>query len=155
MHVWVCAHHRIESRRLNSSLRHNLRIIGIQLTCRAQYPAAPSQAADCRFVASPQIEGESLVGTNKHTKTLTVSAQHAYTRTISGASSFRTFHVLFPRAPILSPLPPHHIIPSSPFSPHPLLLYLRHMHTLLRRLQVYVSMFIFPLSPPSTLGEPV
>ena len=28
-------------------------------------------------------------------------------------------------------------------------------NTLLRRLQVYVSMFIFPLSHPSTLGEPV
>jgi len=29
------------------------------------------------------------------------------------------------------------------------------LNTLLRRLQVYVSMFIFPLSRPSTLGEPV
>ena len=49
---------------------------------------------------------------------------------------------------------------SLPSHPHllpfpPLLLYMHQMHALLHRLQVYVSMFIFPLSRPSTLGEPV
>ena len=56
-----------------------------------------------------------------------------------------------PSSPSYLPLPSHsHLLPFPP-----LLLYMHQMHALLHRLQVYVSMFIFPLSRPSTLGEPV
>ena len=85
----------------------------------------------------------------------------------SGASSSPVLPTPIPLhvpPPIYSPL--YHTHPSSPMyhpltsHPHlhpfpPLLVYLHHMHTLLRRLQVYVSVFMFPLSHPSTLGERV